>query len=399
MPEILDQCVMKVMEKGHDEKSAYAICKTSMNMSMKKDDLNEIMKFADEEMKKKEYKKYSELNFKDINSVEIFSVGKWNGDKYTESDLDILIKSFEETKDKLKPYLKLGHGKDQKLLKADELPAAGYISRVYKEGKKLLADFVNVPEKIYELIKRRAYSKQSAEIYQNIEVDGKKYPWALKAVALLGGETPAVHNLDEIMALGYSRDDLFKTEAVFRRYDFDLLANKREVSNMDELEKLKKENESLESTIKTLSEENRILKENQEKIEKSIEEIRKFSEEQKKENLKLKEEKRFSDIHSSVEKLVNDRKISPARAKKLEAIILSLPEEKKFSFDGKDYNNLSDFLFEFASDESIELNFDNKSEVGKSKSDDLDSKAKEFMAKNKVSYKEALISVARETGK
>lgn len=341
----------------------------------------------------------NELNFKDIAGVEIFAVGKWNGDKYSEEDLDSLIHSFEETKDKLKPYLKLGHGKEQSLLRADELPAAGYISKIYKTGKKLIADFVNVPEKIYELIRRRAYSKQSAEIYQNIEIDGKKYPWALKAVALLGGETPGVHNLNEILALGYSKDNLYKTEAVFRRYDLDLLAEKREVVNMDELEKVKKENEALQATLKTLSEENKVLKENQSKIEKSIEEIRKFAEEQKTENLKLKEEKRFADIHASVEKLITDNKISPARAKKLEALIVSLPEEKKFSFEGKDYNQVSDFLLEFASEESVKLNLDGKSETGKKQSDDLDQVAKEYQAKHKVSYKEALIAVASETEK
>lgn len=36
MPAKLESCVQHLMDKGHDEKSAWAICQTSMNMSMNK---------------------------------------------------------------------------------------------------------------------------------------------------------------------------------------------------------------------------------------------------------------------------------------------------------------------------------------------------------------------------
>lgn len=338
-------------------------------------------------------KKPNTLVFQSINSVEIFAAGKWNGDTYTESDLDLLVKAFEETKDKLKPYLKLGHGDEQGILKADELPAAGYVANVYRMGKKLLADFVNVPEKVFQLIKNRAYSKVSSEIFQNIKINDKKYQWALKAVALLGGETPAVHDLDEILALGYTQTNA-DSSAEMRRYDFstNLLTEKQE--DIMEVEQLKKQNEELNEKVKTLSEQNQTLQDTQKKIEGGVEEIRKFADAQKTENEKLKQEKRFADISARVEKLVEGKKITPAQAEKVKALAVDLPSEKKFKIGADEFAGSEALLFSILEQNSNGLPTDAKSEMGKTTSDDLDSKAKEYSAKHSVSYKDALLSVA-----
>ena len=144
---------------------------------------------------------YSAPETFDIPGVEIFASGKWNGDTYTEKDLDMIVESFNELKDKVKPYLKIGHGADQTLLREDELPSAGWISNLKRVGKKLVADFVRIPKKIYEVMKRGAYSRISSELWWDIPIDGKTYPRVLKAVSILGGETPAVHDLDDILSL------------------------------------------------------------------------------------------------------------------------------------------------------------------------------------------------------
>ncbi len=140
-----------------------------------------------------------------IKGVEIFSEGVWNGDKYTEADLKEIVATFKATKEYLKPYLKLGHSEDQTLLAEDSLPAAGWIKNIYVKmtavGAKLYADFVDMPEKIYELVKAGAYARVSSEIFMDVQVNGKTYGKALKAVALLGGETPAVQNLNDVYAL------------------------------------------------------------------------------------------------------------------------------------------------------------------------------------------------------
>ncbi|MCP4648853.1 MAG: hypothetical protein GY853_02060 [PVC group bacterium] len=153
-----------------------------------------------------EQKKYADLVVEpsqtyDIKDVPIFKVGKWNGDNYTEKDLDDMVNAFDETKSTLKPFVKLGHDKEQKLLQKDGYPAAGWITGLKRKGKDLLADFSSMPSKIKTLIEKKAYGRFSSEIYWNVNIDNKKYRRALKAVALLGGNTPAVTTMDDFINL------------------------------------------------------------------------------------------------------------------------------------------------------------------------------------------------------
>lgn len=134
-----------------------------------------------------------------ISDVEIFGVGKWNGIAITESMLDNIVDAFEATKSFALPVLKLGHAKNQKLLQEDGLPAAGWITRLYRKGQKLFADFEDIPDKIHKLIDKKAYRKVSAEIFHGYKFEGKTYPHLLGAVALLGADVPAVRNLNDIL--------------------------------------------------------------------------------------------------------------------------------------------------------------------------------------------------------
>src|SRR3990167_9245143 len=136
-----------------------------------------------------------------IHGVEIFSVGTWNGDHYSELDLDKMVKAFQETSKTLRPPLKLGHDDRQIILQQDGLPAAGWIGNLYRQGEKLLADLIEIPGKVFDLLQRGSYKKVSSEIYWDIELNGKKYPKLLGAVALLGADMPAVSNLKDIMAM------------------------------------------------------------------------------------------------------------------------------------------------------------------------------------------------------
>lgn len=394
MPADLERCVQHLLDKGYDKNSAYPICKTSMNMSQDKEQ-NGVNKYAEDlamENKKKlaleeETKRFNEaMQTKDIMGVEIFAAGEWNGDKYSVDDLDQLIVAFNETKDKLKPYVKLGHGEKQKLLAEDELPAAGWIVNLYREGRKLLADVKNIPKKIYDLIKNKAYARISSEIFTNIRIDGKEYPYALKAISLLGGETPAVHNLDDIMAL-YAQSVkaiVFETEAKVRRYEFsqeNLLENKQEEKNMEELEKAKQE-------IVSLKEENS-------KLTAELEESKKFSQELTEKNEALKKEKRYAEINAKVDQLIKDKKILPAQSETLKTILLNAEGEKKFKMGDKEMSS-EELILNFVNSSNVSVNTEGKTETGKTQDLDQDSKVKEFMAKNKVSYKEALVSVASE---
>ena len=135
-----------------------------------------------------------------ISGVESFAEGTWNNREITAADLQSIANAFKATASHVRPVLKLGHDDDQKLVQRDGLPAAGWIANVYVKGKKLLADFVDIPRKIFDLIERRAYRKVSVELYKGYTFDGKTYDWLLGAVALLGADTPAVQTLADIIA-------------------------------------------------------------------------------------------------------------------------------------------------------------------------------------------------------
>jgi hypothetical protein len=137
----------------------------------------------------------------DINGLEIFKAGTWKGDPYTNEDLDNMVKAHNEVGGALKPYLKLGHDPDQKLLQTDGYPAAGWVTNLRREGDRLLADLKSVPARIKELIDRKAYGRVSSEIYWNLKHDGKTFPRALRAVALLGGDTPQVKSIQDMIGL------------------------------------------------------------------------------------------------------------------------------------------------------------------------------------------------------
>ena len=137
-----------------------------------------------------------------INGVEIFSTGVWNGDKYSRKDLQAMIANFDKTG--FEPPLKLGHNEEQPEMKDGE-PALGYVDKIYMNGNKLLADFKELPKKVYEAMKRGNYKRVSSEIYWNYKNNGSVLDRVLKAVALLGSEIPAVTNLEAIEGL-YSKD-------------------------------------------------------------------------------------------------------------------------------------------------------------------------------------------------
>ncbi len=149
--------------------------------------------------------KQKKTNFFTIEAVPILKVGKWTDMQGTNvefslKDLDEISKNTNALlkSNILEPPLKLGHNESQNL--TDGLPALGYVSKVYRLGNVLYADFQNVPEVIYNLIKNRAYSKVSAEVYMNFrhpdtdENIGK----TLRAVALLGADLPAIKGLGDI---------------------------------------------------------------------------------------------------------------------------------------------------------------------------------------------------------
>ena len=131
--------------------------------------------------------KPSHMTFADIQGVEIFRVGKWNGDAYDRKDLDDIVAAFDAVG--FRPPVKLGHKESS----GD--PAFGWVKALRRVGDVLLADFMDIPDKIAVMLKDRQFDAVSSEIFWNLERAGKTFRRALKAVALLGAETPAVAGL------------------------------------------------------------------------------------------------------------------------------------------------------------------------------------------------------------
>ncbi len=149
---------------------------------------------------------YRTLPTENVSGLEIFSVGTFNGDRYTEKDLDEMVQAFDKVG--FEPPVKAGHQDGQEdPAKAKMLfgePALGYISRIYRNGTKLLADIKGIPQKFADLIRAGAYRRVSAEIYWNYASDessGVKFPRVLKAISFLGADIPALTNLKAIESL------------------------------------------------------------------------------------------------------------------------------------------------------------------------------------------------------
>jgi hypothetical protein len=138
----------------------------------------------------------------DLVGAEIFSTGTWNGYEVTGDTLNSLVRSFEDAGLSGRVPLKFGH--DVTGLDEGD-PAVGWVKRVYRKGRKLLADFTDIPKEVYELIRKGAYKFCSIELLQNAEHEGVKYPAVLDAVALLGASPPAVTNLADLQRLTAAR--------------------------------------------------------------------------------------------------------------------------------------------------------------------------------------------------
>jgi len=91
-----------------------------------------------------------------------FKIGTYNGDKYKKKDLFAMVEAFNTLKDKWKPTLKIGHGKQ-----LSEQPALGYVDKLKVVGIVLVAKIKDIPKIVKEAMEKGLYKKRSAEIYWN----------------------------------------------------------------------------------------------------------------------------------------------------------------------------------------------------------------------------------------
>lgn len=131
-------------------------------------------------------------------TAEIFSVGIWNGHKYTIDDLEEMVRADKSLSEHIKPPLKLGHNEKQPM--KDGMFSLGWVKpgSLSIQAGKLFATFSQVPDVIVRAIKKGLYKRVSSEIYWNYKASGKVYKRVLAGVALLGADIPAVSNLADL---------------------------------------------------------------------------------------------------------------------------------------------------------------------------------------------------------
>ena len=150
--------------------------------------------------------------------VEAFAVGTWNGDKYTQEDLDDMVRNFQALGETVKPPVKLGHNEQQmKDIMADGQPALGWVKSLRCVKDKLIATLTQVPDLVYQAIKSGRYKRVSSEIYWNYKQGGKVFKKVFAGLALLGADIPAVSSLKDLEAyLSQSMQDAsFEKVAVY----------------------------------------------------------------------------------------------------------------------------------------------------------------------------------------
>ena len=332
-----------------------------------------------------------------IPKVEVFSAGTWNGDEYTIEDLNAMVDAFTETKSGIPPFIKLGHSEGQELLEG--MPAAGWIDRLYVVGDKLVADFVDIPKSIYNLIVNKAYRKVSSEIFWNLKIGEKVYKRVLGAVALLGAETPGVMNLKDILSMykkfhsqdppkiyaneslkitlpkqGEGRDRMEKTE--------------QEIRLEAELEAKKQEAIKYSADLKATSDE--------------LADLKKYKSEAEAEKAKLVLEAEVAKREKLMSELISEKLCTPGMKPYVEAL---LGEQKKsYSIDKKELTKeelLKQALVLFKAAASV--NFEESSEDGEEKNQADESKQIEDITKyakeNNVSYSVAAKAVLKKTSK
>ncbi len=384
-----------IMNKEYpDQKQRAAICMTSWKNKDKKEMTDEKMI---KEFKATERKVY------DINDVEIFSVGKWNDEKFTENDLDNLVKSFDELGTELKPYVKLGHDDKQKLLQKDGYPSIGWITKLKRNGEKLLADISGMPKKIYELVQSKAYGRWSPEIYFNLQNKDKKYPRVLKALSLLGGDTPACTNLDDYINL-YEAES-YEDVKTYMVNDNNIISEKvimldnRQEDNMEEIKKLQEELKAKEEQFS--------LKEKE--LQTKIEDLKKYKDEIN----KLEKEKHENEVKLFINNAVKEGKISPAQVNYFTSFALSESLEisesglKIYSFVDNnetkkiEFKNNFELVKQMIDNSPKMFEFNEKTEnmqpdKGLNDDEKLNSKIENYAKEHKMNYSEAYKIITKE---
>ncbi len=160
------------------------------------------------------YEHDAESNTYTIKDVEVFAVGRWNGDYYDDADLQAMCDADAELHELIRPRAKVGHAGGET---AADAPAYGWLGKLRKMGEKIVADIARIPVELFEAFRTGRYARQSVEVRLNYKhpETGKRYPFVVDALAFLGAKLPAIPTLKPIAAFetGYKTVRLYKDNA------------------------------------------------------------------------------------------------------------------------------------------------------------------------------------------
>lgn len=336
-----------------------------------------------------------------IKGVEIFASGVHNGDEYSERDLDEMVRAFEETGKTFRPALKLGHDDNQSLLQRDGLPAAGWVGAMYRKGKKLVADFIDIPDKIYDLLKRGAYKRVSCEVYWNAKVDGSDYRRLIGAVALLGADMPGVTCLSDIFQM-YAADvgELHTYE--LDRKSFTIEIDKVDLAKPDEGAP-QMTPEELKAKLEAEQQKNHALETDQKAKDEELATLRKYKADADAREIAQAKELAETKLEADVSALVASQKLTPAMKPYVKALLGE--EKKEYAFGEKKFSK-SELLKEIlklhsaklttVNDEECSVEGDEEGQEPTDAEAAADQKIRAYAKKHNCSYKDAYKAVMAE---
>jgi hypothetical protein len=157
-----------------------------------------------------------------IDGAEVFQAGIHRGKEYTQKDLDEMVDNFNKFSTGKKPLMHipvvLGHEEDQTFLERSDLPAAGWVTRLYRDGNTLKADIGEVAKPISDLVKTHRYRTISSEIYDEppSEVPGKGK--MVRRIAFLGADQPQLKGIADIPMPSAHREQFASGQPTFLRF-------------------------------------------------------------------------------------------------------------------------------------------------------------------------------------
>jgi len=334
-----------------------------------------------------------------ISNVEIFAEGLWNGNKITSDVLKNIVESFNKTKEFYEPPLKLGHGSKQELLEREGMPAAGWVSNLRIEGKKLLADFANIPKKVADLIKARRYRKVSIELFRGLKLKDHDLPHFLGAVALLGADVPAVLTLDDIPT-DFTNKANFTCEAdvsnmSVETYTTQINEDVQNMSSKDTQDKKTAENKS-EDYSKTIETQNKTIEE----LKKQIDGFTQYKKENEKKLIELEIANQKASIQKFSLELEKNDLLTPSMKPLVEALAektgkqeFSVGDKKLDTFETiTEILKLAKECFKINKDEHTkDVNNEGKDSYSK-----MNEEIEKYARENKVSYSQAYKALQKQ---